>query len=210
MRVLGWGGSCRGKERSIGGGGSGRAPLLTPQLLVTVYPGLGRWWWGRCEGPEAPAHPGPLLPPPPLLPSSLEWHPISWWPSPLAPLLTCHHPAHLEDSGPHLASTPSLILTCNYDVWNSSLPSQPEAPGEPPATPHSPPTHPHIEPSQFGRSEPFPERIGLNSAPCRSPWELRFCLHTILEPGSWPYMALGPGPAREKLGGAVVSTTSQA
>lgn len=186
-----------------------RAPLLTAQQLVTVHPGLGRRW-GRCEGPEAPAHPGPLLPPPPLLPSSLEWHPISWWPSPLAPLLTCHRPIHLEDSGPHLASTPSLILTCNYDVWNSSLPNQPEAPGDPAPLP----THTHLEPSQFGRSEPFPERIVLNSAPCRPPWELRFCLHTILEPGSRPYappyVALGPGPAREKLGGAVVSTTSQA
>ena len=124
--------------------------------LSCLSPSIQVWEEGgvECEGPEAPTHSGPL--PPPLLLPGVAPHLL------MASGPTSHLcPAHLEDSGPHLASPPSLSLTCNQDGWNSSLTSQPEAPGElvpnPQTQPllptHSPDSHSSLEALSHFRKE---------------------------------------------------------
>ena len=63
------------------------------------------------ESLVAPTHQRHCLLPHPL-PSYLE-APHHLVTQSLAPALTSHCLAPLEDSGPYLAGTPSLILTCN-------------------------------------------------------------------------------------------------
>lgn len=107
-------------------------------------------------------------------------------------------PAHLgglwAPFGQHRLINPHLPLV--NGVWNSSLLRISLWPPED-ALPL-----PHTQSLPCSEAlNHFGERTGLNSAPCLSLWERRFCLYTILEPENLKTHRLGAWPSPGRIGG---------